>query len=590
MTAKLPILPGEDEAELHRRLEVWPRILGAETEIERLEAIQAVHMAWRRARSLRSDDAAAERRMIAIKKDHTDRQAQEAQRLGAELDSDVDPKGVVRKLQSTPAGCMLLLSELRGFSDCLNKYGVLFWAQRERFFHCVGRRLRDLFTGDRVITDWVVALMGAAYGDEAPAEKFQEISAVLEGLRPAWMDPVEYQIRMNHLVAQVAAREASLERVKSYLASAIDDLKKRLKRAQARSRRELKLELQSAWVDDTVAGARRLRYQIGHDRSYEASLKRIEKSKKARREEGSPTDDSEDRIDPGSGGVGDWDLGVGESSDPGARPAVPRDASPALVGNENEPIWRTVGAGDDAGSGDTESYVTVESSVSSALPTANDRVPPAVEDQRESDTNEPISRLTIEPSAPSIEPGAGPPVPNDASPALVADENDPPRQTPPRRGEQALGARSASEGYVDSGGAMASALAGASGSYSPDLAAPGTVAEEGRVWPAVFGEQCHENEPIWRAVGDGDEASARDAESDVTVKSSVISVSLTANYPVLPAVEDPRESDTNEPISRPTIEPLPPSIEPQPAPPVQPPEGEEGPQRAGEPPPERPPA
>ena len=37
--SELPILPGEDEDELNRRLEVWPQILGAETEIERLEAV-----------------------------------------------------------------------------------------------------------------------------------------------------------------------------------------------------------------------------------------------------------------------------------------------------------------------------------------------------------------------------------------------------------------------------------------------------------------------------------------------------------------------------------------------------------------------
>ena len=40
---------------------------------------------------------------------------------------------------------------------------------------------------------------------------------------------------------------------------------------------------------------------------------------------------------------------------------------------------------------------------------------------------------------------------------------DTPRRTPPRRGEKALLARSASEGYVDSRSAMANALAGASG-------------------------------------------------------------------------------------------------------------------------------
>ncbi len=43
-----------------------------------------------------------------------------------------------------------------------------------------------------------------------------------------------------------------------------------------------------------------------------------------------------------------------------------------------------------------------------------------------------------------------------------------PHRTPPFHGHKVLRARSASEGYVDSGGATAHALAGASGSYLPD--------------------------------------------------------------------------------------------------------------------------
>ena len=178
-----------------------------------------------------------------------------------------------------------MLNEFTGLQNRILKYEILFWSQRERLFHLLGRRQRDLFTYDQTITGWVVALLGAVYGDAPAEEKVQAIGEVLEGLRPPWMEVIEYQVRIESLVAAVAGREASIERVKSYVAVAISDLKVRLRRAKAKDRRELKLQLESAWVDDTVAGARRLNYRLGHDRSYESSLKRLKKLQTERREE-----------------------------------------------------------------------------------------------------------------------------------------------------------------------------------------------------------------------------------------------------------------------------------------------------------------
>jgi len=446
--SELPILPGEDEDELKRRLEVWPQILGAETEIERLEAVQAVHMGWRRARSLRSDDADAEQRMIAVKKAHVDGQAEEARLLGLELDSDVDPQGVVRKLHRTPAGCNILLNEFKCLDDCINKYEFLFWSQRERLFHCLGKRLRDLFTNDQVITDWVVALMGAVFGDATPEEKLQAISEVLEGLRPAWMDIIEYQIRMEHLVAAVAGRKASIERVKSYLEATISDLKERLKRARANSRRDLKLKLESAWVDDTVAGTRRLNYRLGHVRSYEAALNRLDKLQKKRRAEGeSPPDDPGDEIEPESGpatearpavetttgddGLGASGLGVGDTNDADTGSAVTNDPSSAAVTNEIEPILEAASDGEQAGAPGSESDATVDSTLSSVSTLMNDPVPAAVEVRLGSVTNEPISRLTNEPLPPSPEPLPASPIEPPEGGAGGQRAGEPPPERPP---------------------------------------------------------------------------------------------------------------------------------------------------------------
>ena len=97
----------------------------------------------------------------------------------------------------------------------MKKYGILFWSQRERLFHVLGKRLRDLFTDDKVINDWVVALMGVVHGDAPVEEQVQAIGEVLEGMRPPWMGDFEYQVRLEHLVAEVAGRKESIERVKS---------------------------------------------------------------------------------------------------------------------------------------------------------------------------------------------------------------------------------------------------------------------------------------------------------------------------------------------------------------------------------------
>ena len=280
--AELPILPGEDGAELDHRLEVWPQVLEAETEVEHFVAVQAVHLGWRIERSRRSDDAAAERRMTAVKKTEKDRRAEEARLLGLELDSDDDPEGVIRKLHRTPEGCRLLLNEWRSLQTSCDQYGFLFWGRRERLFHLLGKRLRDLFTDDELITGWIVALMGAVFGDEAPADKVQAIGEVFEGLRPPWMMVEEFQLRMEFLAAALAGKEESTERVRTYVDAAIFDLNKRLRRAQARARRALKLDLKSAWVDDTPAGARRFNYSQGHYRSFQAALRRLKDLQKNR--------------------------------------------------------------------------------------------------------------------------------------------------------------------------------------------------------------------------------------------------------------------------------------------------------------------
>jgi hypothetical protein len=164
----------------------------------------------------------------------------------------------------------------------IDLYGILFWSQREELFHLLGKRLRDLFTDDPVITRWVVALMGAVFGD-SEGDKAQEIGHILEGLRPDWMGEEEFGIRMRVLAGWLPGKQEAAALVSAYVAAAIADLNERLERARANTRHELELDLQSAWVDDTAAGARRTNYKLGHDRSFHATCRRLEALQKARR-------------------------------------------------------------------------------------------------------------------------------------------------------------------------------------------------------------------------------------------------------------------------------------------------------------------
>jgi hypothetical protein len=101
-------------------------------------------------------------------------------------------------------------------------------------------------------------------------------------------------------------------------------------------------------------------------------------------------------------------------------------------------------------------------------------------------------RTTVEAGAATKEdpiPSTAPPESgNSTFEAISEASNETPRPSPPRPGEKAVPARSASKGYVTSRGATANALAGAAGSYLLDAAATRTAMGNGHSWPVVRGE------------------------------------------------------------------------------------------------------
>ena len=275
------LIPGEDGTELLRRLSVWPEILQADSELEVFTAKRLVHAGWKMERSERSEDADIERRTLSDARAKEDRELEDSRLLGLELDSDVDPAGVVKKLLRTPSGCTLLLDEWNNLSIRTNHYNVVVWSQRERLFHLLGKRLRDLFTADPVIDELLPILLGTVFGD-AGEYKALALAEVLEGLRPDWMDPDEFHARMTDLADRTPDVASATGMLRAFIDEVILELTDNLEQAKADARHMQKLDREAAWVDDTPDGARRLNYRLGHGRSFDALHRRIQALQKDR--------------------------------------------------------------------------------------------------------------------------------------------------------------------------------------------------------------------------------------------------------------------------------------------------------------------
>ena len=294
LRAESDLVEGEDGDELQRRLRVWPELLGAETELEIEAAQHYVRMDWKVARAERSEDASTERRQLAITHSEQDGQLERARLLGLELESDVDPAGVVRKLLRSPAGCSVLLDEWTNIQTSVIHYNTHIWTRRERIFHLLSCRLADLFTFNQTLRGWLVAMLGIAYGN-CGAAKAEKVGHVLEELKPAWMDLREFQLRVKELSDLLPNVATATEILRQAVAMVIDELTIRLKEAQIEADYDLELAHDEAEVDASADGARRLGYVLGRSRAMHAAHRRLQALQKDRREgnQGEALDPSE---------------------------------------------------------------------------------------------------------------------------------------------------------------------------------------------------------------------------------------------------------------------------------------------------------
>src|SRR4051794_9371020 len=103
MRAESDILPGEDPAELDRRIAAWADELGADTGPERYLAEAAAKASWRIDRCRAAEAAALTRRVLGAGDSYDDALADEVERLADRLAAE--PAAGLRPLRRPTARC-----------------------------------------------------------------------------------------------------------------------------------------------------------------------------------------------------------------------------------------------------------------------------------------------------------------------------------------------------------------------------------------------------------------------------------------------------------------------------------------------------
>src|SRR3954447_11807048 len=249
MRAESDILPGEDPAELERRIATWADELGAVTEPERHLAEAAAKASWRIDRCRGAEAASLSRQVLKAGEDYDDALAEEVERLGERLFED--PAGVVRQLRRSTAGCRWLIARWGTLAERLVGWKALEPTERHLAANLMGRRHDDLF--DPAVARLTAAYLGALRID---AERACEI---LRGDRPEGMGEVEFDRRIGSLCAAPPDSAAGHAAQVAIVAEAIDELAERLELVEARDH---ELAVREASFDASPASLSRLRYEM----------------------------------------------------------------------------------------------------------------------------------------------------------------------------------------------------------------------------------------------------------------------------------------------------------------------------------------
>ena len=215
------------------RMAKWMNDWDAQTDLERRLVARAVRSSWLLERAEAIDEARVLKNMRAAATKAEDRAAAEVAELTAQLAAS--PAATIRRLRSTPAGCFWIREQLTGLSDYLDRSLQFLDSQRELACFLVGRRIQDVLRDDTRVTPWVIAMLGAAYGDgrAVPAA----IAADLGG-KPAGMDDEEFSTRIEELIADLPGQADARALLNEYLAEALGELDAHLRKGRRGSREE----------------------------------------------------------------------------------------------------------------------------------------------------------------------------------------------------------------------------------------------------------------------------------------------------------------------------------------------------------------
>ncbi|MDX6342785.1 MAG: hypothetical protein QOH87_2923, partial [Trebonia sp.] len=226
-----------------------------------------------------AETAALTRQIHQVREQFDEAPAAEVERLIYRLDED---PGVARALRRSSPGCLWLLGRWGLLGARLQERQCLEPSERHRAIALMGKQTGDLFE-DHWVMRWNAAYVGALVGGEdgsgADAER---VGAILGGDIPEGMGVGEFRRRIEALAATAPGADRGHATLKAMVAEAVAELSERLELVEAREDRDRELAVRIAAFDGSAEGAKRLRYEMAHERVLRASLRDLRALQKAR--------------------------------------------------------------------------------------------------------------------------------------------------------------------------------------------------------------------------------------------------------------------------------------------------------------------
>jgi hypothetical protein len=272
MRAKQVILPGESEEDYQQRQEKWMAEFDPSSDRERYLVERVVVASWRMDRGVAAEQAMGIRNRNAVIEGEENRQARTVAKLTARLEKD---PSLIREIRRIPAGARWVREQYVILQRHLESNSCLLSSQRYLAIQLLGKRISDVFRGDPLVTQWLVAMLGASYGADGMDD--DQVDKLFRKHRIEHMSDIEFDDRIDTLLDMLPEKKAGKAALQACIAAAIAALDEHIELLDALAERDLEQALQDARVDRTVDGQRLLKYEKQHEGSCFAMVKGIEK-------------------------------------------------------------------------------------------------------------------------------------------------------------------------------------------------------------------------------------------------------------------------------------------------------------------------